>query len=459
MVATAGRTVAGSAITVAAALAVLFVFPLMFLRSFAYAGIAVALLSGLAALVVLPALLSLLGRRVDALPVRRRSMRISDDGRWRRTATVVMRRPWPFLLAGIALLVILGSPAAGLRLGYSDYRVLNPSDQVRMVNDEVARSFGTGVGNELIVVAPTADISGSSGRAALTAYAEKLSRLTGVAEVDSQVGAFVHGTARATPAAYLARYGGPSTGTWLSVVPGGIEPLGEAGKTLVHQVRGSPSPWPVLVGGLPAQLVDSTHIIAAHLPLAVALIFAVMLVVLVWLFRSILIPVKALILNVLSLAATFGAMVWIFQEGHFAGTLGATATGNLTAAMPVLMFCVAFGLSMDYEVFLVTRIREEWLHGASTRDAIATGLQRSGRIVTAAALLMSVVFIGLVSSHISFIKLFGVGLTLAVLSDAFIVRILIVPAFMRLAGEANWWFPTLPRMRRTPIAVPPESAE
>jgi RND superfamily putative drug exporter len=230
--------------------------------------------------------------------------------------------------------------------------------------------------------------------------------------------------------------------------------LSDQGEQLVKDVRAVNAPFKVQVAGMSAQLVDSKAGLFSKLPLALLIIAAITFVLMFLMFGSVVVPAKAVVLNLLSLSATFGAMVWIFQEGHFASALGATATGNLTASMPVLMFCVAFGLSMDYEVFLVTRIREEWLHGASTRDAIATGLQRSGRIVTAAALLMSVVFIGLVSSHISFIKLFGVGLTLAVLSDAFIVRTLIVPAFMRLAGEANWWFPRLGTAHRVRRDLP-----
>jgi putative drug exporter of the RND superfamily len=439
-VGTAGRTVAGSALTVAAALAALLVFPLMFLRSFAYAGIAVAALAGFAALVVLPAVLALIGTRIDAFPVRRRAITSSDEGIWRRTALTVMRRPWPFLLAGVAVLCFLGSPVIHLRLGYADYRVLPPSNAERVVNDDISQTFGSGVTNVITVVAPTASVAGSVGRASLTSYAERLSQLRGVGEVDTSTGAYVHGQQRPTPTAYLAQFRGGS-GAWLSVVPS-IPPLAEAGKQLVRDVRAVPAPFPVLVGGLPAQLLDSTAIIYHRLPIALGLILLVMLAVLLVLFRSIVLPLKALVLNILSLAATFGAMVWIFQEGHFARTLDFTATGNLIATMPVLMFCVAFGLSMDYEVFLVTRIREEHERGVPTRDAIAIGLQRSGRIVTAAALLMSVVFIGLVASGISFIKMFGLGLSLAVLSDAFIVRSLIVPAFMSLAGEANWWLPS-----------------
>jgi RND superfamily putative drug exporter len=439
-VATAGRTVAGSALTVAAALAALLVFPLMFLRSFAYAGIVIAVLAGFAALVVLPAALALLGTRIDALPVRRRAIASTDQGFWRRSAVIVMRRPWPFLLAGVAILAFLGSPVTHLRLGYSDYRVLPPSNAERVVNDNIAATFGAGVTNVITVVAPSASVSGPAGRATLTSYAEKLSQLPGAGEVATATGVFVGGERKPTPAAYVAQFNG-RTGAWLSIVPS-IPPLAEAGKQLVRDVRAVPAPYPVLVGGLPAQLLDSTTIINHRLPVALGLILVVMLAVLMVLFRSVVLPLKALVLNILSLAATFGAMVWVFQDGHFASTLDFTPTGNLLASMPVLMFCVAFGLSMDYEVFLVTRIREERDRGSSTNDAIAIGLQRSGRIVTAAALLMSVVFIGLLWSGISFIKMFGLGLSLAVISDAFIVRGFIVPAFMSLAGEANWWLPS-----------------
>ena len=177
------------------------------------------------------------------------------------------------------------------------------------------------------------------------------------------------------------------------------------------------------------------------MPLAIALIAITTFVVLFMLFGSLLVPLKALVLNVLSLTATFGAMVWIFQDGHGSGLLDFTATGTITVAMPILMFCIAFGLSMDYEVFLLSRIKEEHDRGSDTVRSVAMGLERTGRIVTAAAVLIAVVFLAFATGEVSFMKMFGVGLTLAVLVDAFLIRSTLVPAFMRLAGDANWWAP------------------
>jgi RND superfamily putative drug exporter len=205
----------------------------------------------------------------------------------------------------------------------------------------------------------------------------------------------------------------------------------------------------MLLGGEPANYADSDAVIFRYLPLCLVLIAAVMLALLLLIFRSVVLPIKALVLNALSLSATFGAMVWIFQDGHLSHLLDFTPTGSLVATMPILMFCVAFGLSMDYEVFLVSRIKEHHDAGMSDEDAVAHGLQQSGRIITAAALLMSIVFLSVLSSGISFIKMFGLGLTLAVLADALLVRSVLVPAFMKLAGPANWWMP-----RRRPRAGP-----
>ena len=225
-----------------------------------------------------------------------------------------------------------------------------------------------------------------------------------------------------------------------------VNPYSSAGQDLVKSVRSVPAPGQALVTGLAARNLDSLNALGGVLPLALGLIALSTLVVLFTFTRSLLIPVKALVLNVLSLSATFGAMVWIFQEGHLSGLLGGVgATGYLNASMPILMFCIAFGLSMDYEVFLLSRIKEEWDRSdrsvAANTAAVATGLERTGRIVTAAAALISIVFIAIATSQISFIKLFGVGMALAVLMDATLVRGILVPAFMRLAGRANWWTP------------------
>ncbi|HEY8543397.1 MAG TPA: MMPL family transporter, partial [Acidimicrobiales bacterium] len=239
------------------------------------------------------------------------------------------------------------------------------------------------------------------------------------------------------------RYAGFSTddGTYLSVVPA-VEPMSDVGEDLVHAVRDLDAPFDeVVVTGLGAELVDSNDALFERLPLALAIIGLITVVLLFLMFGSVLIPLKALVLNLLSLTATFGAMVWVFQDGHLSGLLDFTATGGLAAAMPILMFCVAFGLSMDYEVFLLSRIKEEHDRGASNTSSVAVGLERTGRIVTAAAVLIAVVFIAFATGGVSFMKLFGVGLTLAVLLDAFVIRGTLVPAFMRLAGEWNWWAP------------------
>jgi RND superfamily putative drug exporter len=446
----AGRTVAGSALTVAAAVSALLVFPLMFLRSFAFAGIAVSVLAGMAALVVLPAALALIGHRINSFTVWHRSVRPPADGFWSKTARGVMRRPVTVLLGVTAVLVLVATPFLHLKLGYFDDRVLPSTDQVRQVDDTVRTDFGQGQTDALQVVAPRADRVDPSVR---TGYAARLSELPGVARVDAASGVYVRGARLPAPPDYEAQFDG-GQGTWYSVVPAG-NALSASGTRLVQTIRDGPAPFAVLVGGLPASLADSTGVIDHYLPFALLLVAGVTFLLLLLLFRSVFIPLKALALNALSLGAMFGAMVWIFQDGHLSGVLGFTPTGTLVDTMPVLMFCVAFGLSMDYEVFLVSRMKELHDQGWAHDDAVAGGLQRTGRIITAAALLMSIVFFGLVTSGISFMKLFAVGLTLAVLMDAFVIRGVLVPAVMKLAGEAAWWAPRF--MRRRP--PPPDPAE
>ncbi len=444
----AGRTVAGSALTVTAAVSALLVFPLMFLRSFAYAGMAVSLLAGAAALIVLPAVLSLLGHRINALTVWHRSVRPPTIGFWSKTARAVMRRPVMVFLGMAAVLLLVASPFAHIRLGYLDDRVLSPSDQVRVVNDTLRSDFGQGQGDALQVVAPSTDGSTKKQQAA---YAAHLSNLPDVERVDSAGGVYFHGVDVGGPANYLAQFS-DSNGTWYSVIPVG-DGLNDSGVHLVDAIRAGAHPFPVLVGGLPAGFVDSTGVIDHYMPLALLLVAGFTFLLLLFLFRSFFIPFKALVLSLLSLGATFGLMVWIFQEGHFARTLDFTPTGTIVDTMPVLMFCVAFGLSMDYEVFLLSRMKELHDAGASNEDAIAGGLQHTGRIITAASLLMSIVFVGLVTSGIAFIKLFALGLTVAVLLDAFVIRGVLVPALMKLAGNAAWWAPRFLRPPPTPIPM------
>ena len=438
---TAGKTIAFSALTVAASLSALLVFPLTFLKSFAYAGVAVAAIAGISAVVVLPALLAVLGHRVNALSIRRKPPKPVDQGMWHRVAMGVMKRPWPIAIGTVALLLVLGSPFLGIKLGLPDDRVLPRSATSRQVVDTLRTEFSGEDANALQVVVPdtTSVGTGATADRAISAYATELSSLPGVARVDARTGIYLKGQRIPAEGALTDRFRA-DTGTWLSVVPS-VEPMSPQGEALVHDLRNADAPFPVLVGGSSAQLVDTNHALISKLPLAVLIIAVVTFVLLFMMFGSVVVPAKALVLNVLSLSATFGAMVWIFQEGHLSGVLGFTPTGTLDATTPILMFCVAFGLSMDYEVFLLSRIKEEHDHGRSNVDAVAHGLERTGRIVTAAALLISVVFIAIGTSEVTFIKLFGIGLTLAVLMDAFVIRGTLVPAFMRLAGDANWWAP------------------
>jgi len=442
----AGRTVAGSAVTMAAAASALLVFPLVFLRSFAYSGIAVVLLAGAAALVVLPAVLALLGPRINSLTVWRRSVRPPAEGFWSKTARGVMRRPVLVIIPVVVGLAVLAAPVVHLRLGDLDDRVLSPSDQVRQVDDTLRSDFGQGQTDALQVVVPH---TGHTTPAQQAAFAVQLSKLPDVQRVDSSSGIYSQGTDLGGPANYLAQFTGTS-GVWYSVIPRG-NGLSSSGETLVRAIRAAPAPFAILVGGLPANLVDSTSIIIHDLPFALILVGGATFLILMLLFRSLFIPLKALVLSTATLAATFGVMVWIFQEGHLSKFFDFTPTGSLIDTMPVLMFCVAFGLSMDYEVFLVSRMKELHENGLDNESAVVGGVQQTGRIITAAALLMSIVFLSLLTSSVAFMKLFAVGLALAVLLDAFIVRGLLVPAIMKLAGNACWWAP--PFLRR--MAPPP----
>ncbi|MEW6476152.1 MAG: MMPL family transporter [Actinomycetota bacterium] len=433
---TAGRTVAFSALTVAISLAALVVFPLPFLRSFAFAGVGVVLMAALGAVVVLPALLSVLGRRVDRLALFHRQPKPVEDGFWYRRARAVMARPVRVVIVVTGLLVTLGVPFARLELGLSDDRVLSSDAAVRRVGDEIRAQFASQEAGALAVVAAASP----GGHDGIHGYAEALSALPGVARVDAATGFYAGGRRVLPPNLLSARFVDAGGGTWLSVVPT-VEPLSPEGERLVEAVRATPAPFEVLVTGESARLVDGKASLAGRLPLAIALIVVATFVLLFLMVGSLLVPAKALILNVLSLSATFGALVWVFQEGHLAGVLDFTSTGTISIVTPVLLFCIAFGLSMDYEVFLLSRIKEEYDLGADNDDAVAVGLERTGRIVTAAALLLALVFVAFATAEVTVVKIFGVGLALAVLVDAFLIRATLVPAFMRLAGRANWWAP------------------
>jgi putative drug exporter of the RND superfamily len=450
---TAGRTVLFSAATVAVSLLALLVFPLYFLRSFGYAGIAVVALAAIGALVVLPALLAVLGRRVDRLrlPIGRRraaaavATREPGTGLWHRVATSVMRRPVPIALAVVALLVLLGTPFLGVRFGLPDDRVLPKGAEGRQVAEAVRANFAADESSALSVVAPGIG-DPAAHLAAIDGYAASLSRLDGVDRVDALTGSYAGGQRLQGPLrgdaaiAPEARRFAAADGTWLSVV-GSVEPYSAAGEDLVAAVRQLDAPLGAQVTGPSAQLVDTKASLFGNLPAAAAIIAVVTFALLFLMTGSVVVPVKALVLNLLSLTAIYGAMVFIFQDGHLAGVLGFTPTGTIDTSMPVLLFCIAFGLSMDYEVFLLSRIKEEYDRTGDTVASVAAGLERTGRIVTTAAALLAIVFVAFATSEVSFLKLFGIGTALAILVDATLIRALLVPAFMRLAGPANWWAP------------------
>ncbi len=435
---TAGRTVLFSAITVALSLAALLVFPLFFLKSFAYAGISAVAFALLGALVVLPAALAALGHRVNSLDLRRplrRALGLQpprvkslDEGAWHRIAVTVMKRPVGVGTAVVVLLLVVGAPFRNVVFSLPDDRVLPKSAGAQQVS-QVLRSEFTGKESFALPVVV-------SGRAPAS-YAVALSKVHGVERVDASSGRYMNGR-RVAPGVtgYVS-----ATATRLSVIPA-VEPFSADGSKLVRALRAVPAPGPVLVGGAAAQLNDTESALKHKLPLALGLLLSATFVLLFLFTGSVVIPAKALILNFLSLSATFGMMVWVFQEGHLTKLIGdPIVTGALDTTTPILMFCVLFGLSMDYEVFLLSRIKEEYELTGDNTHAVAVGLERTGALVTAAAGLLALVFLSFVTSGISFIKLLGLGTGLAVLVDATLIRGALVPSFMRLMGSANWWAP------------------
>jgi RND superfamily putative drug exporter len=444
---TAGRTVLFSALTVGLSLAAMLAFPLYFLRSFGYAGIAVVAFAATAALVILPAVLTLLAGRLESLDVRAWLRRVLhraepapktvEQSFWYRFAQRVMGRAVPVGVVVVALLVFVGLPFLHVRFGFPDQRVLPPSASAYQVGHDVEADFAADSASTINVVVPKVGADQDQ----LGGYASKLSRVSDVLGVQSVAGEYADGRRVGNGSAAMS-----ADGSSYLVLATSSDPQSAAAKQALSAAEAVPAPFPVWFGGQAAEDRDSLHAISAPLPYVIGLIALATFVLLFLFTGSIVMPVKALVLNTLSLTATFGAMVWIFQEGHLHWLYpNLTATGYLTSTMPPLMFCVAFGLSMDYEVFLLSRIREEWLSSGRTsadnEHAVAIGLGRTGRIVTAAAVLMAIVFAAISRSHVSFMMLFGTGLTLAVLMDATVVRSTLVPAFMRLAGRWNWWAP------------------
>ena len=435
---TAGRTVAFSGVTVALSLIALVIFPLAFLRSFAYAGVAVVMLAAVASTVFLPALLAVLGPRVDKLSLRRKREVSPEAGFWHRVATTVMRRPIPIATIVIAFLLFLGIPFLDVQFGLPDDRVLPSHASSHQVSQTIRDEFQVDATRNLAVVAPEIGDPRTS-MDEIGAFAKDLSRIDGTFAVQAASGTYIEGRRAVTPTEESRVYVGEDA-TWFTVVPN-VDPNSPKGEALVRDIRALDAPFEFLVGGPSADLVDSKEGLFGRMPLAGLIIGLTTIVLLFLMFGGLLVPLKAIVLNLLSLTATFGALVWIFQQGHLADTLDFTVTGTIDATQPILMFCIAFGLSMDYEVFLLSRIKEEYDITGDNTSSVAWGLEHTGRIVTAAAATLSVVFIAFATSEVTFIKLVGVGMTLAVVMDATLIRAALVPAFMRLAGRANWWAP------------------
>ena len=418
---TAGRTVFFSALTVAAAAASLTVFKINFLWSMGVAGIIVALTAGTIALTVLPSVLRLLGPRVNMLaPERWQQSAMAaagTSGFWYRFSHFVMRRPIPLAILSAGLLIALGLPFAGIKFNSVDQTDLPKSSDARVVSDTLISEYGKPTGAVLTIVAEAP----ATNSAQVLSYAGSLSSLGHVTNVTTPQ--FVGGR------------------TWKFDVQTKLGNFDPAAAQLVQDVRAKPAPFTVLVSGQAAAFVDLQQSLSSRLPLAIALVAVATILILFFMTGSVVLPLKAVLMNLLTLSAAFGVLVLIFQDGRFENLLQYTSQGALESTQPVLLFAIVFGLSTDYGVYLLTRIKEAHDSGLPNSDAVATGLQRTGRIITAAALLFCVAIGAFATSQIIFIKELGIGIAAGVLVDATVVRAFLVPSLMALLGRWNWLAP------------------
>ncbi|MFD3374198.1 MULTISPECIES: MMPL family transporter [unclassified Streptomyces] len=463
-VSTAGRTVAFSAATVAAALAALMVFPQYFLRSFGYAGVGVVAIAAVSTLFVMPALFVVLGHKVNSgrLPWAKRERSSARAPFWGRLAGTVMRRPALTALPVLAVLLLAAGPLLGITFGTPDERVLPEDAESRQVSSVLQEKFNGSDDSALHVV-----IDKAMEKAPLESYAVELSGLKGVVRVETSAGTYADGGSKATDPGNSAL--GRPDAQQINVVSG-LAPKSDEAQDLVDEVRAlaPPAGSQPLVGGVDAVLVDSKDSVGSRLPLAVALVALTTFLLLFLFTGSVVQPLRALVLNMISLGATLGVMTWIFQDGNLSSLLGFTAQ-PMDVSMTVLMFCIAFGLSMDYEVFVTSRIKELHDLGEDNESAVTNGLGHTGRIVTAAACLLAVSFFAFGTAKLSFMQLFGLGSGLAILIDAVAVRGILVPAAMRLLGRSAWYAPGFLRKFHgrfglseggpTPAAAPESAAE
>jgi len=420
---TAGRTVLFSSVTVAVSVAALTIFPQPFLYSMGIAGATVALLAATLALTVLPALLAVLGPRVNALSPRRlrqaaeREARPVRSGAWYRLATFITRRPARVAVASAALLIALGIPFfTQIRFISADARVLPESASAHQVQSALDAQFPPNRTTPLEIV-----VGASASSSAVRSLSERIAGLPDVSAVGPAQPA-----SRATSVLQVAPVHGPLTGKT---------------EELVREIRAIRTPYYLGVAGQTASYLDLEHSLSTHLPEALAIVIAATLIVLFLMTGSVVLPLKAIAMNALNLSAVFGILVLIFEHGNLQGLLHYHSLGALDVTQPILLFAIGFGLATDYGVFLLARIKEAHDAGAPNSEAVALGLERSGRVVTSAALLFAVAVGAFATSRIVFIKELGIGTALAVLLDASVVRALLVPSLMELLGSANWWAP------------------
>lgn len=414
--ASAGKTVFYSGLTVLVTLFSLTFFPLPFLKSFGYAGVSVVAIAVVGALFGLPPILAMLGSRVNKGVVRKSAIEHKDEGRWAQTARLVMKRPVAVVLLSLIILGILAAPIKDIAFSQGDARILPASNPAAIATAIQESRFESNIATIDIIV-----LDGANKENEISSYIEELKDVSGIVTVaePQTIGNDVRITA------------------YESMLPRSPE-----AQKLIHNLRDLPAPAGTLIGGVAADYTDTQDGISETLPLALGWIAISVLILLFVFTGSIILPIKAVLLNVMSLAATMGALTWIFVGGHLQWLVGSfTVTGTLDTSIVILIFVVVFGLSMDYELFLLSRIREEHLLGKSNIESVATGLQRSARIITAAAVLLAVVFAAFVTSGVTSIKMMGFGVAFAVVLDATLIRALLVPALMRLLGERNWWAP------------------
>lgn len=428
---TAGRTVLFSGSTVALVLLSLIAFPQYFLKSFGYAGVSVVVLAVLGTIFALPALMNILGDKVDSLRVFKRNLKPHDEGFWFKLTKFVMKRPLPVIAISTLILLALASPIKDITFGSVDERVLPANNRAVVAGQVIEKRFAGWESTPVDVLIQSEE--------SIDTYATQISKLQGVVRVQSRDGVFVEGVRTLT-----SIQSGFESDSYerLSIILN-VERFSAEANDLIGEIRSlSTSDNLVLVGGVSATFIDSQDAIKRTLPFVFIWIGFFTFIILFLFTGSILLPIKALILNVLSLSATIGALTWVFTTGNATWLVGSFInTGTVDTSMIVLIAILAFGLSMDYELFLLSRIKEEHDLGKDTTDAVAIGLQRIGRIVTAAALIISVTFMAFVTSGVTNIKQLGFGTALAILLDATIVRALLVPAFMKVAGKYNWWAP------------------